>query len=359
MKKLRQDSVAANLPPYLRDAVDEMFFSGTTYKAVQERVAEDGITWSLTSIAQYYHNHVQPLMATRRKDIAAKLNKMDASDLDEATLQAVRSTVFDLATSPGSDPKTLKTLFGIVQSYAKGKMESTRLQLDIDKWQTMAAQGRTAPLVMAGPPGLTDVVRTFYAVAGPLPFELRLKELPDCKGEFEVPAGCVQAFPLKHRVPCCGYAFTLPRAGKFDPQRAKAAGIPVRYWSTLQSGQPVGGFLPSQVLGPPRRGLKVVYATDTRRCAAVRRATQDADLLLMDSTYADDADLPKAKLYGHSTCRETGVLAAEANVCRLWLTHYSAAVTDLAPGLAAAQQAFPTAAAGVDGMRLTLNFDPD
>ena len=31
----------------------------------------------------------------------------------------------------------------------------------------------------------------------------------------------------------------------------------------------------------------------------------------------------------------------------------------LAPGLAAAQQAFPTAAAGVDGMRLTLNFDPD
>ena len=206
---------------------------------------------------------------------------------------------------------------------------------------------------------MTDVVRNFYAVAGPLPFELRLKELPDCKGEFEVPAGCVEAFPLKHRVPCCGYAFTLPRAGKFDPQRAKAAGIPVRYWSTLQSGQPVGGFLPSQVLGPPRRGLKVVYATDTRPCAALRRAAQDADLLLMDSTYADDADLPKAKLYGHSTCRETGVLAAEANVCRLWLTHYSAAVTDLAPGLAAAQQAFPTAAAGVDGMRLTLNFDPD
>ena len=219
--------------------------------------------------------------------------------------------------------------------------------------------GPHCPLVMAGPPGLTDVVRTFYAVAGPLPFELRLKELPDCKGEFEVPAGCVQAFPLKHRVPCCGYAFTLPRAGKFDPQRAKSAGIPVRYWSTLQSGQPVGGFLPSQVLGPPRRGLKVVYATDTRPCAALRRAAQDADLLLMDSTYADDADLPKAKLYGHSTCRETGVLAAEANVYRLWLTHYSAAVTDLAPGLAAAQQAFPTAAAGVDGMRLTLNFDPD
>ena len=136
--------------------------------------------------------------------------------------------------------------------------------------------GPHCPLVMAGPPGLTDVVRTFYAVAGPLPFELRLKELPDCKGEFEVPAGCVQALPPSStgypaadmRSPCCGRASLIPSG-----QRRRA--FPVRYWSTLQSGQPVGGFLPSQVLGPPRRGLKVVYATDTRPCAALRRAAQD------------------------------------------------------------------------------------
>ena len=224
-------------------------------------------------------------------------------------------------------------------------------------WQTMAAQGRTAPLVMAGPPGLADVVRAFYAVAGPLPFELRLKELPGCKGEFEVPAGCVQAFPLKHRVPCCGYALPLPRAGKFDPQRAKAAGIPVRYWSTLQSGQPVGGFLPSQVLGPPRRGLKVVYATDTRPCAALRRAAQDADLLLMDSTYADDADLPKAKLYGHSTCRETGRLAAEANVRRLWLTHYSPSLVKPEEYMQQVTDIFPNAKPGKDRKTIELDFE--
>jgi len=223
-------------------------------------------------------------------------------------------------------------------------------------WQTMAAQGRAAPLVLAGPPGLGDVVRALYAVAGPLPFELRLKELERCRGRFELPGGVAEAFPLKHRVPCCGYALTLPRAGRFDPARAKAAGIPVQYWSVLQGGTPVGGFLPGQVLGPPRRGLKVVYGTDTRPCAALRRAAQNADLLLMDSTYADDADLPKAKLYGHSTCREVGRLAAEAGVRRLWLTHYSAAVTDPAPGLAAARAAFPAAEAAFDGLALDLPF---
>lgn len=129
MKKLRQDSVAANLPPFLKDAVDEMFFSGTTYKAIQERVAEDGISWSRTSIAQYYHNHVQPLMATRRKDIAAKLNKMDAGGLDEAALQAVRMTVFDLASAPGSDPKTLKILMDLVIKAKQMKLDERKLSL--------------------------------------------------------------------------------------------------------------------------------------------------------------------------------------------------------------------------------------
>ena len=169
----------------------------------------------------------------------------------------------------------------------------------------------------------------------------------------------MQAFPLRHRAPCCGYAFTLPRAGRFDPDRARALGIPVRLWRTLQSGQPAGGFRPQQVLGPPRRGLKVVYAADTRPCGPLEQAAQDADLLCMDSTYPTDDFRDKAREYGHATCPEAGRLAAAAGVRRLWLTHYSAAVTDPAEGLAAAQAAFPAAEAGFDGKRLELNFDGD
>ena len=90
---------------------------------------------------------------------------------------------------------------------------------------------------------------------------------------------------------------------------------------------------------------------------AMAAAYVDADLLCMDATYADDADLPKAELYGHATCRETGALAAAANVRRLWLTHYSAAVTDPAPGLAAARTAYPAAVAGYDGLTEELEFD--
>lgn len=225
--------------------------------------------------------------------------------------------------------------------------------------QTMASLGRTAPVLVAGPPGLDQLLQGVLSLAGPLPFALRTVGLEGCAGSFETPAGPVQAFPCKHRVPCCGYAYTLPRAGRFDPARARAAGIPVQLWSRLQNGEAVGGFTPGQVLGPPRRGLKLVYATDTSPCPALREAAQGADLLCMDATYADDADLGKAKLYGHSTCRQAGQLAAAAGVRRLWLTHYSAAVADPAPGLAAAQGCFPAAQAGADGLTLELNFDPE
>lgn len=129
MKKLRQDSTAANLPAQLKDEVDEMFYAGTSYQAVQDRVVAEGIKWSLTSISQYYHHHIQPLMATRRKDIAAKLNQMDREGLDEATLHAVRMTVFDLASAPGSDPRTLKTLMELVLKAQQVRQDERKLSL--------------------------------------------------------------------------------------------------------------------------------------------------------------------------------------------------------------------------------------
>ena len=220
--------------------------------------------------------------------------------------------------------------------------------------QTLGSLNRTEPLTIYGPKGIEPVAQAVTALAGPQAYPVRWQV---ADGPFHIDTLKITPFPLTHRVPCCGYLLALPRAGRFDPARARAAGIPMPYWKTLQRGEAVGGCTPEQVLGAPRRGLKVVYATDTRPCAALEAAARDADLLCMVATYADDADLPKAELYGHATCRETGALAAAANVRRLWLTHYSAAVTDPAPGLAAARTAYPAAVAGYDGLTEELEFD--
>lgn len=224
--------------------------------------------------------------------------------------------------------------------------------------QSMAALGRTEPVTVAGPPGLDGVLDAVLTLAGPLPFALCRHTFGECRGSLALPSGAtVTAFPAKHRVPCCSYLYTLPRAGRFDPDRAKALGIPVALWRRLQAGQPAGGFTPDQVLGPARRGLRILYATDTEPTAELAEQARGVDLLCMDATYADDADAPKARLYGHATCGEAGALAAEAGVRRLWLTHYSAAVIDPEAGLAAARRQFPAAEAGFDGKTLTLTFD--
>lgn len=225
--------------------------------------------------------------------------------------------------------------------------------------QTMAGLGRTTPLLLAGPPGLAAVWQAVHQLAGPTPFAVQLHELDGCAGEFQAAGLTVEAFPCEHRVPCCGYALSLRRAPKFDPVKARALGIPPQRWRALQRGETVCGVSPSQVLGPPRRGLRVVYGTDTRPCDALRLAARGADLLCMDATYASDEDLVKAQQYGHATCREAGLLAAQAGTRRLWLTHYSASVEDPAEGLAAAQEKFPEAEAGYDGLTCTLQFDKE
>ena len=77
------------------------------------------------------------------------------------------------------------------------------------------------------------------------------------------------------------YAFVeKPRAGKFYPKKAQALGVPIgELWSKLQSGQEVtladGKVVkPSDVMGPPRAGRKIVYTGDTRPFEGVCQVCQ-------------------------------------------------------------------------------------
>ena len=85
-------------------------------------------------------------------------------------------------------------------------------------------------------------------------------------------------------------------------------------------------------------------------------AARDADLLICDATYADDALAPEAARYGHSTFRQTAALAARAGARRLWLAHYSPRIEDPEAALPLAQAVFPAAECGFDGKSVTLPF---
>ena len=126
--------------------------------------------------------------------------------------------------------------------------------------QTLGAQGRTRPLVLLGPEGLLEVWRAVYALTGPLPYAV--KPLV-CRAGQPValdalsdgwPAGAtLLPVATKHRVRSLGYRLELPRAGRFDPEKARALGVPVTQWRLLQRGQAVPlaerMVQPAEVLG--------------------------------------------------------------------------------------------------------------
>ena len=229
--------------------------------------------------------------------------------------------------------------------------------------QTMASQGRTEPVLLLGPEkGYAETVELLLALAGPLPFAIQRRPLRLPQDSVTLwDCVTVKTQLLNHRVACTGYRFDLPRAGRFQPEKAQVLGVPCRLWGKLQKGESVQNesgdtILPEQVMGKPRTGLSVVYATDTAPCAALPTFAAAADLLICDATYADEESLDKAELYGHSTFAQCGQLAAEAKVKCLWLTHFGGALTDPEAELPHAQQFYPAAEAGFDGKTVRLNF---
>ncbi|MBQ3868678.1 MAG: ribonuclease Z [Clostridia bacterium] len=230
---------------------------------------------------------------------------------------------------------------------------------------------RTAPLYIVGPvrPGLSieQELGPVLALTGRLGYELRLIAMPEDglamhKLSRDWPElARLDAFRTEHRVNSLGYAFSLGRAGKFDAKAATERGVPRILWRVLQNGASVNidgnEVLPSDVMGPPRRGIKVVFSGDTTYCDGLTDAARDADLLVCEATYGANEQEAIAADYGHMTFAQAGITAARAGAKRLWLTHFSQRIADPAEFLPNAAAMFPAAECGFDGKRVTLEFD--
>lgn len=233
--------------------------------------------------------------------------------------------------------------------------------------QTMACLNRTEPVYICGPAGLDRALDPILRLSGPLPFRVRPLRLPEAGLRLgRALPGWPERAELRpvstvHRTPSQGYRLSLSRAGKFDPRRAAALGLPVSLWGRLQRGELLRyegrEICPEQVLGPPRRGLSLVFTGDTAPCPAVEEAARGADLLIHDATYALDEQEPLAAEYGHSTFTQAAALASRSGARRLWLTHFSQTIRRPEEHLDLARARFPAAQCGEDGMSLLLRFE--
>lgn len=225
---------------------------------------------------------------------------------------------------------------------------------------TMGNADRTEPLTLIGPKGLQRVVSSLRVIAPELPFPIQYMEIDGTTQTFELNGYRLKAFRVNHNVLCYGYTLEIDRAGKFDVERAKAQDIPQKYWNPLQKGETVeweGRMLtPDMVLGPPRKGIKVTYTTDTRPTDSIRENAVGSDLFICEGMYGEKEKAAKAVEYKHMTFYEAATLARDADVREMWLTHYSPSLNRPEEYMAAVREVFPQAKAGKDSMSVELAF---
>ncbi len=194
--------------------------------------------------------------------------------------------------------------------------------------QTMSFNGRTEPLDIYGPKWTEQFVALFKKLGYyNLGFEVNAHELEGGevtdKGDYSI-----SAIATDHGIPSLGYSLEeKKRAGRFDREKAIELGVPVGpLFSKLQKGEAVTvhgrKVLPSQVMGEPRPGRKIVYSGDTRPCDSIVKASKDADLLIHDGTLAEELK-DWAVETKHSTAKEAALIAKKAKVKQLVLTHIS------------------------------------
>ncbi len=195
--------------------------------------------------------------------------------------------------------------------------------------RTLGMGGREEKVTLYGPaPGRRVLDAAIHLGVERLAFPVEIEELRG--GESVAKSGySVRAVRVDHRVNALGYVIEeTTRPGRFDPEAARALGVvPGPDFGRLQRGEAVKSasgdvVQPSQVMGASRTGRKLVISGDTRPCAALVQAAKDADVLIHEATFSDD-EQARAEETRHSTAREAGRVAAEAQVKKLVLTHLS------------------------------------
>ena len=228
---------------------------------------------------------------------------------------------------------------------------------------TMGNAERTEPLTMIGPRGLERVVNSLRIVAPELPFPIEFIELSEANVTITVRDYVITAYRVHHQIPTYGYAVEIPRAGRFQVERAEALGLPVQYWNRLQKGETVEfegeAYYPEMVMGPPRKGLKVAYCTDSRPTQSIVDGAQGADLFICEGMYGEEGSEERAAEHKHMNFAEAATLAKAAEVKELWLTHFSPALNRPDEFIDVARAIFPNTKTGTDGMSLTMKFEEE
>jgi len=160
----------------------------------------------------------------------------------------------------------------------------------------------------------------------PRPFQFNKQAKQDPIIVAETPKLKLIAYALDHRVDCFGYRLQEQDSRRMLPEKLEQYRIRDRAIGQLQrQGQitlPSGDIVKLEEVSLHKPGQSFALVMDTRPCVNALKLAQNADTLVCESTYLSTEE-EEAHSHYHMTATQAAILAKEAKVKQLILTHFS------------------------------------
>ena len=169
----------------------------------------------------------------------------------------------------------------------------------------------------------------------------------------------IESFPLKHRIPCCGFLFReKDHELHLRSNQLEYLKVPIRNRVAIKGGAdyvcPDGTILPNRDLTfPPDPVRSYAFCTDTVPRRQIIPIIHQVDLLYHEATFCDDLHDLALKTY-HTTARQAAEIAILAGAKRLIIGHFSSRYKNERALVDEARSVFPNTFAANDGERFEL-----
>ncbi|MCF8358129.1 MAG: ribonuclease Z [Prolixibacteraceae bacterium] len=169
----------------------------------------------------------------------------------------------------------------------------------------------------------------------------------------------VVSFPLKHRIPCCGFLFTeQPEPKNLIREKIKEYNIPIREMQNIKQGADFvtdeGKKIKNEELThAQKKPRSYAFCSDTAFLPKLKDTIKNVDLLYHEATYDKRMEKRAGEIF-HSTANQAAQLAKLGNVGQLVIGHFSARYKDTSQLLNEAKAVFENTVAAEDGMVISI-----
>lgn len=190
--------------------------------------------------------------------------------------------------------------------------------------QTLEMEGREKPLYIYGPPRTEEfterILDTGYFSRS---YDIFAEDLVE--GDVIVGEGYeVRPFEVEHSVNAFGFVFKEDDETKASKEKMKELGLEASpKIGDLKEGESIeweGETINPEEVVETVPGRKVVYSGDTAKCKKMIENAENADLLIHEATCMHEIIEDRK---GHTSAKQAGEIAKEAEVEKLILTHIS------------------------------------